>query len=103
MTKTNTDHRHLRAKHLPQRTCLACHQVKTKQELVRLVRLADGSVEVDPGGKKSGRGAYLCGLPECWETGLKDNRLERVLQTVITPANREQLVSYGKGILRGVS
>ena len=103
MTKTNTDNRHLRVKHLPQRTCLACRQVKTKQELVRLVRLTDGSVEVDPGGKKSGRGAYLCGVPECWEIGLKGDRLEHVLRTVLTPANREQLVSYSKGVLRGVS
>jgi len=103
MTKTNTEHRHLRVKRLPQRTCLACRQVKAKQELVRLVRLTDGSVEVDPSGKKSGRGAYLCGVPECWETGLKGDRLERVLRTVLTPANRGRLVNYGKGILRGVS
>jgi predicted RNA-binding protein YlxR (DUF448 family) len=103
VTKTNSDRHNLRAKHLPERTCLACRQVKAKQELVRLVRLTDGSVEVDPGGKRSGRGTYLCGSPECWEAGLKGDRLERVLRTVLTPANREQLVNYGKGILRGVS
>jgi predicted RNA-binding protein YlxR (DUF448 family) len=103
MTKTNTDRRHLRVKRLPQRTCLACYQVKPKRELVRLVRLTDGSVEVDPGGKKSGRGAYLCGVLECWEAGLKGNRLERVLRTVLTPANRGRLVDYGKGMPRGVS
>ncbi|HEY33329.1 MAG TPA: YlxR family protein [Dehalococcoidia bacterium] len=103
MTRTNTDRRHLRVKHLPQRTCLACRQVKAKQELVRLVRLADGSVEVDPSGKKSGRGAYLCGVPECWETGLRGDRLERVLHTGLTQVNREQLVNYGKSIQQGVS
>lgn len=103
MTKMNTDHRHLRVKNSPQRTCLACRQVKAKQEMVRLVRLADGSVEVDPDGKKSGRGAYLCGVSECWEGGLKGDRLERVLRTVLTQANRGKLVNYGKGILRGVS
>lgn len=102
MTKTNTEHRHLRVKSLPQRTCLACRQVKAKQELVRLVRLADGSVEVDPGGKTSGRGAYLCVVSECWEVGLKGDRVERVLRTVLTQANRGQLVDYGKDILRGV-
>jgi predicted RNA-binding protein YlxR (DUF448 family) len=91
MAKTNTDQRRLRVKHLPQRTCLACRQVKAKQELVRLVRLTDGSVEVDPGGKKSGRGAYLCGVPECWEVG------------ALTQANREQLFNYSRSFLRGVS
>jgi predicted RNA-binding protein YlxR (DUF448 family) len=103
MTKTNTEHRLLRVRRLPQRTCLACHQVKAKRELVRLVRLTDGSVEVDPTGKKSGRGAYLCGVAECWEAGLKGDRVERVLRTVLTPANRGRLVDYGKGIPRGVS
>ena len=103
MTKTSTDQRRLRVKHLPQRTCLACRQVKAKQELVRLVRLDDGSVEVDPGGKKSGRGAYLCGVPECWEIGLKGDRLERALRTVLTQANREQLFDYSRSILQGVT
>ena len=45
---------------------MACHKVKDKQELIRLVRVSDGSVEVDTSGKKAGRGAYLCRVEECW-------------------------------------
>ncbi len=86
-------------KHIPQRTCVACRKVKTKQELVRLVRVSDGSVEVDTGGKKAGRGAYLCRLQECWGVGLKASRLERALRTTLTQDNREQLISYGKDLL----
>ena len=83
-------------KHIPQRTCVACRKAKAKQELVRLVRIPDSGVEVDTTGKKAGRGAYLCRLPECWETGLKGSRLEYTLKTMITQENREQLNKFGQ-------
>jgi predicted RNA-binding protein YlxR (DUF448 family) len=87
----------LRAKkHKPQRTCVACRQVKDKQELVRLVKTSDNLVEVDISGRKPGRGSYLCRSKECWETGLNSNRLEYNLRTVLTPENREQLIKYGR-------
>jgi predicted RNA-binding protein YlxR (DUF448 family) len=59
---------------------------------VRLVRITDGSVEIDPGGKKAGRGAYLCPVQECWQIGLNGNRLEHTLRTTLTKENRERLV-----------
>ena len=84
--------------HIPQRTCVACGKVEAKRQLIRLVRVSGGGVEVDPGGKRAGRGAYLCPVPECWEVGLKKGRLEHVLRTTITQDNREQLVRYGQGL-----
>ncbi|MGD9115794.1 MAG: YlxR family protein [Dehalococcoidia bacterium] len=84
------------AKHIPQRTCIACGRVRPKRELVRLVRVADGGVEVDSGGRKAGRGAYLCPAAECWEAGLKGGRLEHTLRTAIAPDNREELIKYGR-------
>lgn len=81
-------------KHIPNRTCIACHQVKPKRELIRLVRLADSSVDVDFSGRKNGRGTYLCHSNNCWQLGLKGNRLEYALNTVISSQNRVQLMSY---------
>lgn len=83
-------------KHIPQRTCVACGRVKPKRELVRLVRVSGGGVEVDDSGRKAGRGAYLCPVAECWEEGLKKGRLEHTLRTAISPDNREQLIRYGQ-------
>ena len=91
------------AKRAPQRTCVACRQVKTKRELIRLVRTPDSTVEVDAGGKKAGRGAYLCHSPECWELGFKGGRLEHTLRTRLTPDNRERLVRSCKELLIGGS
>ena len=82
------------SQHGPQRTCIACRQAREKQELVRLVCGADGKVEVDTSGRRAGRGAYLCRVAECWEMGLKGNRLERALRTSLTLENREELARY---------
>jgi hypothetical protein len=78
---------------------VACRKVKVKRELVRVVRISDGSVEVDADGKKSGRGAYLCQTQECWEIGLKGGRLEHSLRTTFTSGNREQLIRFGEDSL----
>ena len=88
-------------KHVPQRTCVACRKVKVKRELVRLVCVPDGSVEVDTSGKKAGRGAYLCQARECWTIGLKGGRLEHALRTTLTRDNREQLIKYRDSFSQG--
>ena len=88
-------------KHLPQRTCVVCRVVKDKRELVRLVRVSDGFVEVDDSGRKVGRGAYLCRGQDCWQEGMKGGRLERALRTTLSHENREQLVEYGKSLSGG--
>ena len=76
---------------------MACRKVRPKRELVRLVRIADGSIEVDSTGKKAGRGAYLCPVRECWENGLKKGRLEYALRASMSQDNRDQLISYASG------
>ena len=90
-------------KHIPQRTCVACRQVRPKRELIRLVRISNGSVKVDTNGKKAGRGAYLCQAGECWEVGLKGGRLEHALRTSLTQDNRDQLIRYGKDLMESIS
>lgn len=66
-------------KKIPQRMCLGCRQMKPKKELTRIVRTVDGKIEVDPTGKKSGRGAYFCKDPKCLEIALKEERLSKAL------------------------
>jgi hypothetical protein len=72
--------------------------VSAKGKLVRVVRVADGRVEVDTTGKKTGRGAYLCRAQECWQLGLKGNRLEHALRGTLTQENREQLIRYSESL-----
>jgi predicted RNA-binding protein YlxR (DUF448 family) len=81
-------------KHLPQRTCIACRQIKEKKSLIRLVCAENGVAEVDISGKKPGRGAYLCPKKVCWELVLKKNRLEYALRTKLSDDNRQILIGY---------
>jgi len=83
-------------RHIPMRSCVACGVVRPKRELVRLVKIAGGGVEVDPGGRKAGRGAYLCPAPDCWQAGVEKGRLEYVLRTRLSEDNRQQLIRYGQ-------
>lgn len=80
----------LRRKHVPQRTCVGCRQVIGKRELIRIVRLPD-SIQVDPGGKLAGRGAYLHDRRSCWENGLK-GALAHALKTELTGQDRDYLL-----------
>jgi predicted RNA-binding protein YlxR (DUF448 family) len=83
------------AKHVPQRTCIACKRTDAKRGLIRLVRSAEGRAEVDPTGKRNGRGAYLCHAPECWEAAVKRRALERALRLEQLPAdNQAALLNY---------
>src|SRR5512135_2950811 len=68
-------------KHVPQRTCIACHTVRSKRDLIRIIRTTANRVEADATGKRSGRGAYLCRQRECWEEILSSRgRLEHALK-----------------------
>ncbi len=81
----------MKIKKIPQRTCLGCRTVKPKKELVRVVRTPDGTVIVDPTGKKAGRGAYICLSPECLEKAFKGALLAQALEFEITTGIKEDL------------
>lgn len=83
-----------RTRHVPQRTCIVCRQVRPKRELIRVVRTPDGHIELDPTGKKSGRGAYLCARRSCWEPALHQGRLEREFEMAIPAEDRPALEAY---------
>jgi predicted RNA-binding protein YlxR (DUF448 family) len=86
-----------RPRHVPQRTCVACRQTNAKRQLVRVVRAPDGSVTIDPSGKRSGRGAYLCDQHECWYAGLTRGVLPRALKLESIPEhNLQTLTEYAQ-------
>lgn len=74
-----------RVKKVPLRMCVGCQEMKPKRELTRVVRTPDETVEIDPTGKKSGRGAYICPDTECLQRAIKGKRLERALECSISP------------------
>jgi predicted RNA-binding protein YlxR (DUF448 family) len=91
--------RQSKSKYTPQRTCIACRQIKEKKALIRLVCTENGVAEIDVFGKKPGRGAYLCSNKICWELALKKNRLEYALRTKLNESNRQTLIEYCHNLL----
>ena len=67
----------------PIRTCIACRQEFEKHELTRVVRTPEGKFVVDFSGKANGRGAYVCGAPECIKKLKKNRLLNRAFGTEI--------------------
>jgi uncharacterized protein len=80
-----------RPKHQPQRTCIVCRDKTPKRALIRIVRTPDGEVHVDPTGRANGRGAYLCGNPDCWNRALRSGVLSRALRTELDEASLARL------------
>lgn len=74
----------LRRKHIPRRMCVACREHDAKRGLFRIVRTPEGTVELDPSGRRNGRGAYLCHRSACWERALSRGTLARSLNTTLT-------------------
>ena len=77
----------------PMRMCVGCREMKEKRELIRIVRTPEGETLIDPTGKKSGRGAYVCRSPECLKRAIKQKQLERQLQVNLTEEVNEALIA----------
>jgi len=73
--------------------------MKPKKELIRVVRSPEGEVSLDPTGKKAGRGAYVCCVPECLRRALKQKQLDRSLEIRLSEAVNEQLIATMQRLL----
>jgi predicted RNA-binding protein YlxR (DUF448 family) len=80
-----------KTKHVPMRRCAACGAQEAKGRLLRVVREPDGAVGLDTGGKRSGRGAYLCPNAACLEAGLAKGRIDYVLKRPLAADERQRL------------
>ncbi len=64
-------------KKIPMRKCVGCQEMKSKKEMMRVLKTSEDTFELDATGKKNGRGAYLCFSKECFEKAVKNKGLER--------------------------
>ncbi|MCR5825606.1 MAG: YlxR family protein [Oscillospiraceae bacterium] len=73
----------LKPKKIPQRQCVGCREMKEKRALVRVVKSPEGEISLDFGGRKPGRGAYVCPDPDCLRRARKSRALERAFAAAI--------------------
>jgi predicted RNA-binding protein YlxR (DUF448 family) len=85
-----------RVRRVPHRTCVACGSTTNKRDLIRIVRTPAGTVEADPTGKAAGRGAYVCGEPDCWKLAIEKGKLNRSLKTTLSENDAAGLAAYAQ-------
>jgi len=59
------------------RRCVSCRQLLDRQQLWRVIRLADGGMALDQG---MGRSAYLCPNRDCLEEARRRRKLQKALR-----------------------
>lgn len=57
--------------------------MKSKKEMIRVLRTTEEEILLDTTGRKNGRGAYLCYDKECLAKARKNKSLERSLKVEI--------------------
>ena len=64
-------------KKVPMRQCIGCGEMKSKKEMMRILKTTEEDIILDVTGKKNGRGAYLCKNRDCLLKAIKQKGLER--------------------------
>lgn len=78
-------------KKVPMRKCVGCGEMKSKKEMMRVLKTAEKEIVLDTTGRKNGRGAYLCFCKECLQNAAKNRGLERSLKMAIPKEVYESL------------
>ena len=47
------------------RQCIGCQEMKSKKEMIRVIKTPEDEICIDATGRKNGRGAYICPKSEC--------------------------------------
>ena len=73
------------------RKCVGCGEMKSKKEMMRVLKTTDEEFVLDATGKKNSRGAYLCFSKECFDKAVKSKGLERSFKQAIPKEVYEKL------------
>ena len=73
----------MKNKKVPMRKCVGCQEMKSKKEMIRVIRTSEGEFLLDATGRKNGRGAYLCPNSDCLAKAVKNKGLERSFKQAI--------------------
>ena len=86
---------------VPMRQCIGCQEMKSKKEMMRILRTTENEIVLDTTGRKNGRGAYLCKNPECLRKAIKSRGLERSFKMAIPQEVYDRLEKVMEGLAEG--
>ena len=70
-------------KKVPLRQCIGCGEMKSKKEMIRILKTEEEGIVLDATGRKNGRGAYICPSRECLEKAVKSRGLDRSFKMTV--------------------
>ena len=80
------------AKKTPLRQCVGCGEMKSKKEMMRVIKTPEDEIVLDDTGKRNGRGAYICRERSCLQKAQKSRGLERSLKHAISDEVYDKLL-----------
>lgn len=86
------------AKKIPLRQCVGCNEMKSKKELIRVIKTPEGEITIDVTGKKNGRGAYICKSADCLQKAIKNKGLNRSFKMQIPEEIYDKLMEELKSL-----
>ena len=75
----------------PLRQCTGCREMKSKKEMIRVLKTPEDEIVLDTTGRKNGRGAYVCPSIECLDKAIRNHGIERSLKTSVPEEVYEDL------------
>ena len=79
-------------KKTPMRMCIACKEMKSKKNMLRVVLMPDHTTyQLDESGKLNGRGAYICNDQVCIDKAIKSKLLNRAFKANVDTKVYEEI------------
>lgn len=78
------------------RQCVFCRQYRSKEELIRITKTADGTIKINNDNSVQGRSVYICKKDECVQNAIKKKKIENSLKSNLPEMLKEYLYTVLK-------
>lgn len=75
-----------------ERKCQGCNKIFDRKELIKITKLKDGTLKINPTSKELGRSIYVCKNPDCIKNLIKKKRIKLGLKY----SNSDEIEKIGK-------
>ena len=62
------------------RKCAACRTIKNRAEMIKITKLSNGLLKINPSSKELGRSVYVCKNSDCIKKFIKKNMIKTALK-----------------------
>ena len=70
-----------------ERKCASCRTLKNRNEMIKITKLQDNTLKINPGSKELGRSVYVCKNSDCIKKFIK----KKMLKTALKYSNQSEI------------